>query len=142
MAELKTQKNDASIEDFLASVENPQQRKDAQALFAIFQQATIEPPSMWGTSIVGFGQYHYKSTRSTQEGDWPLTGFSPRKQNISIYIMPGVNKYSDLLKKLGKYKASKGSCLYIKKLSDIDTNVLKEIIRASVADMKRLYPEY
>jgi len=95
---------------------------------------------MWGQSIIGFGKYHYKSTRSKQKGTWPLTGFSPRKQNISIYIMSGFKNKTDLLKKLGKHKTSVG-CLYIKQLSDINESVLKKIIRKSVADMKKRHPK-
>lgn len=91
---------------------------------------------MWGTSIIGFGQYHYKSERSKQEGDWPLGGFSPRKSNLTLYIMPGFDSYADLLSKLGKHKISKG-CLYINKLSDVNLDVLKTIIRTSYEDMKK-----
>jgi hypothetical protein len=94
---------------------------------------------MWGTSMIGYGSYHYKSDRSKQEGDWPLTGFSPRKQQISIYIMPGFAQYQHLLQKLGKYKISSGSCLYIKHLSDIDTKVLEILIADSVKNMREKY---
>lgn len=90
---------------------------------------------MWGTSIVGFGSYHYKSERSSQEGDWPLTGFSPRKQSLTIYVMPGFEHYQELLEKLGKHKTSK-SCLYINKLSDVDMDILKKIIEKSYLHMK------
>jgi len=90
---------------------------------------------MWGSSIIGFGQYHYKSERSTQEGDWPLTGFSPRKQSLTIYVMTGLGNYQELLGKLGKHKISK-SCLYINKLSDIDMSVLRTIIEKSYLHMK------
>ena len=89
--------------------------------------------------MIGYGSYHYKSERSKQEGDWPLTGFSPRKRYIAIYIMSGVNNYKDLLDKLGKHKVSSGSCIYINKIEDIDLNILKKIISSSVADMKRMY---
>jgi Domain of unknown function (DU1801) len=88
--------------------------------------------------MIGFGKYHYKSERSTQEGDWPLTGFSPRKQNLTIYIMPGFKEYGNLMETLGKYKTSV-SCLYVKRLSDIDTKVLTKLIKHSVADMKKRY---
>lgn len=141
MAELKTQKNDASIIDFLNQIEPETKRVDGLALFKIFQEATDEPASMWGESLIGFGQYHYEYERSNQKGDWPLTGFSPRKQNISVYIMPGINKYGELLAKLGKHKVSKGSCLYIKKLSDINISILKELITQSIKDMKKIYPQ-
>jgi hypothetical protein len=112
-------------------------RKDSLHLLKMFSDITKEKPAMWGPSIIGFGTYHYKSERSTQEGDWMLTGFSPRKQNISLYIMPGVSKYKSLLEKLGKHKLSTGSCLYINRLSDIDEKVLKELIKVAYADMKK-----
>lgn len=137
MAELKTQRTNVPVEQFLDSVEDPKRREEGKVLHVLFQESTNEEPAMWGSSIVGYGSYHYKSTRSKQEGDWPLTGFSPRKQNLSLYIMPGFDRYTDLLSKLGKHKTSVG-CLYIKKLVDIDTEVLKELIRRSVADMKEM----
>ena len=139
MAELKTQKNSASVKDFINAVEDEQKRKDAHELVKIFTEVTKEKATMWGTSIIGFGQYHYKSERSKQEGDWPLTGFSPRKQNLTLYIMSGFSEYKDLIKKIGKHKVSGGSCLYIKRLSDIDIDVLKELIKKSVAGMKKKY---
>jgi len=139
MAELKTKKNNASVSKFLTAVENDQKRKDSKELLKIFKEATKMKPKMWGTSIVGFGSYHYKSERSTQEGDWPVTGFSPRKANITVYIMPGFKKYGALLKKIGKHKISGGSCLYIKKLDDIHIPTLKKLIKTSVADMKKIY---
>lgn len=135
MAELKTQKNDASVKDFLSTVKDEQKCNDSFELLKIFTEVTGEKPTMWGSSIVGFGSYHYKSSRSSQEGDWPCTGFSPRKQNLTIYIMPGFDKYKEELGKLGKYKTSV-SCLYVKKLADIDTSVLKNIIKDSAAVMK------
>ena len=138
MAELKTKKTNASVTTFLKSVEHEQRRKDSLALLDIFKEVTKMPPKLWGDSIVGFGEYHYKSERSSQEGDWPLTGFSPRKQNMTVYIMPGFSNYQDLLSKLGKHKTSV-SCIYFTKLENIDTKVLKQIIRKSVADMKKKY---
>ena len=93
---------------------------------------------MWGDSIVGFGEYHYKSERSSQEGDWPLTGFSPRKRNLTVYVMPGFSNYKSLMNKLGRHKSSV-SCIYFNKLEDIDVKVLKQVIRRSVADMKKMY---
>lgn len=138
MAELKTQKNKASVKKFIASVENEQKRKDSEELVKIFEEVTKMKATMWGTSIIGFGSYHYKSERSRQEGDWPLTGFSPRKQNLTIYIMPGFKEYADLLTKIGKHKHSV-SCLYINKLADIDIKVLKKLIKQSVAEMKKRY---
>ena len=139
MGELKTKKNKTSVAKFISSVPDEQKQKDSKELLKIFKEATKEKPTMWGTSIIGFGSYHYKSERSTQEGDWPLTGFSPRKQQISIYIMPGFKNYKGLLKKLGKHKISSGSCLYIKKLEDIDKKVLKKLIKDSVKEMKKRY---
>ncbi|HMR01405.1 MAG TPA: DUF1801 domain-containing protein [Candidatus Gracilibacteria bacterium] len=138
MAELKTQKNKASVKKFIASVENEQKRKDSEELVKIFEEVTKMKATMWGTSIIGFGSYHYKSERSSQEGDWPLTGFSPRKQNLTIYIMPGFKEYQDLLAKLGKHKHSV-SCLYINKLSDIDIKILKKLIKQSITEMKKRY---
>lgn len=137
MAELKTVKNKASVSAFVKAVQDPQRRKDAKELLTIFKKATGMKPAMWGTSIVGYGSYHYKSERSTQEGDWPLTGFSPRKSNLTIYIMPGFKSYGPLLKKLGKHKVSGGSCIYIRKLSDVHVPTLITIIKDSVREMKR-----
>lgn len=139
MAELKTQRTKASAREFLNSFEDEEKRKDALLLLKLMQDATKMKPVMWGSSIVGFGSYHYKSERSSQEGDWPLTGFSPRKANLTIYIMPGFKKYGPLLKKLGKHKISGGSCIYIKKLSDINAEILKKIVVASVKEMKKKY---
>lgn len=139
MAEPKTQKTKESVSAFLETVEDENKRKDSQKLLSVFQEVTGEKAAMWGTSIIGFGQYHYKSERSKQEGDWPLTGFSPRKQNLTIYVMSGFGDQKKLLEKLGKHKISGGSCLYIKRLSDIDLDVLKELIKASVKYMKEKY---
>lgn len=137
MAELKTKKNNASVSAFINSVENEQRRKDAKELLKLFKEVTKMKPKMWGDSIIGFGSYHYKYA-SGQEGDWPLTGFSPRKQTMTIYIMPGFKKYANELKKIGKHKKSV-SCLYVKKIEDIDTKILKKIIKDSVAQMKKNY---
>ena len=138
MAELKTKRTGASVRQFLQSVENEQRRKDGFELLEIFEQATKMSPALWGDSIVGFGEYHYKSERSRQEGDWPLTGFSPRKRNMTVYIMPGFSDYQDLLSKLGSHQTSV-SCIYFSRLENIDVKVLKQIIRRSVADMKKFY---
>jgi len=127
MGELKTLENNASVEDFIARIEPEQKRKDSLALLAMFKKATALAPRMWGASIIGFGKYHYKSERSSQEGDWPLVGFSPRKQNLTLYVMPSTGSIDELLGKLGKHKTSKG-CLYINKLADIDQSVLAQII--------------
>lgn len=139
MAELKTKKTSASPTQFIASVPDEARRADAKELLKLFKDATGMPAKMWGTSIIGFGSYHYKSDRSTQEGDWPLTGFSPRKQNLTVYIMPGFKELSPLLKKLGKHTVSGGSCIYIKHLSDIHQPTLQAIIKKSVAMMKKKY---
>lgn len=136
MAELKTKVNDASVTDFINSVEDEQKRKDAFELLKMFESVTKEKAKMWGTSIIGFGQYHYKSERSSQEGDWPLVGFSPRKQNLTLYVMPSFGNLDDLLKKLGKHTVSKG-CLYIKRLSDVDIEVLRNIVKESFEESKR-----
>ena len=133
MSELKTKLNDASVDDFLAAFPE-ETRKDCYEILKMMKQATKAEPKMWGTSIVGFGSYHYKG-KSGREGDWMLTGFSPRKQNLTLYIMAGFDRYGDLLKKLGKHSTSVG-CLYIKHLSDADNKVLKELITESVKVMK------
>jgi hypothetical protein len=116
--DVKTKVNDASVTDFLNSVTDEQKRKDSLEILKIMKQITKEEPKMWGASIVGFGSYHYKGA-SGREGDWMLTGFSPRKQNLTLYLMHGFDEQKDLLKKLGKHKTSMG-CLYIKKLDDVD----------------------
>ncbi len=139
MAELKTKMNAASVVAFIKKVEDPEKRRDALQLLEIFEKATGMKPAMWGTSIIGFGSYHYKSERSAQEGDWPLTGFSPRKANLTIYIMSGAKKYASVLKKLGKHKISGGSCIYISKLSDIHVPTLSTIIKDSVKEMRKRY---
>lgn len=123
--------------EFINSVTDETKRNDSFKLLGIFTRITGEKPKMWGTSIIGFGQYHYKSERSKQEGDWPLTGFSPRKQNLTLYLMLGPENYSDLLKNLGKHKTSKGSCLYINKLVDVDQKVLENLIKQSFSEMKQ-----
>lgn len=129
MAELKTQATTESVEDFLKKVEPETKRTDAETLFKIFKKVTGEKAVMWGGSIVGFGKYHYKSQKSKQEGDWFLVGFSPRKQNLTLYIMHG-NESNSNLEKLGKHKAG-GGCLYINKLSDIDLTILEDLIEKS-----------
>ncbi len=133
--DLKTKVNDASVERFLNTVKDERVRNDCYEILKIMQQATKEEPKMWGTSIVGFGSYHYKG-KSGREGDWMLTGFSPRKQNLTLYLMGGFEESKELLKKLGKHKTSVG-CLYIKKLDDVDKKVLKELVVASVKRMKQ-----
>ena len=133
MAELKTKQTTESVEKFLNNVADEQRRKDCFQLLEIMKAATNAEPAMWGTSIVGFGryQYAYKSGRSLE---WFVTGFSPRKQDLTLYIMPGLERYPALMKKLGKHKTGK-SCLYIKKLEDVDLPTLKELVRLSVKDL-------
>lgn len=135
MSEAKTRPTDASVEDFLKSVEHPQKREDGFELLEMMKEITNEEPIMWGPSIIGFGSYHYKY-ESGREGDMPLTGFSPRKKSLTVYIMSGFEEYKDLLDKLGKHKIGK-SCLYINKLADVDKNVLKKIIKKSLKRFDR-----
>jgi len=135
MATPKTTVNDASVEDFINQVENDVKKQDSRALLELFSRVTGEKPKMWGSSIIGFGSYHYKSEKSRQEGEWMLTGFSPRKQNLTLYVMPGFGDYQDLLSELGKHKTSVG-CLYINKLADVDLGVLEKLIKKSFAAMK------
>ena len=129
MAEIQTKVNEASVEEFLSKVEGEQKRQDCFEIVKIMKQVTKEEPKMWGPAIIGFGSSHYKY-ESGREGDMPQIGFSPRKQNITLYIGVGDNSDSPLLKKLGKYTTSK-VCLYIKKLADVDRNVLQELIADS-----------
>ena len=136
--ELKTKVNDASVNDFLNGIEDEQKRKDSLEVLALMKEVTGEEPKMWGPSIVGFGSYRYRYA-SGREGDWMLTGFSPRKQNLTIYIMPGFEHYGDLLDRIGKHSTAK-SCLYIKKLADVDTNVLRELVKQSVEVVKQNNP--
>lgn len=137
MAEVKTKENNASVNDFINRIEDPKKRGEAFDLLEIFSEITKEEPKMWGSSIIGFGKYHYKSKRTKREGDWMLTGFSPRKGAFSIYIMPGFEKYGQLLKKLGKHKISSGSCLYVTNLKDVDIKVLRELIKDSFEEFKK-----
>lgn len=138
MAENKTQETDADPADFLATVEDPQKRADCDKLLAMMEKASGEPPKMWGDSLIGFGSYHYKYA-SGREGDFMLTGFSPRKANLSIYIMPGFEPYEDDLSKLGKHKLGR-ACLYVKRLSDIDEKVLERMVKDSIKRMRKMYP--
>ncbi|MGY5859430.1 MAG: DUF1801 domain-containing protein [Candidatus Thorarchaeota archaeon] len=130
MNENKTKPTDVKVEDFLNAVEHPTRKQDGFELLKIMKGITKKKPVMWGPSIVGFGSYHYKYATG-REGDMPMTGFSPRKANLTVYIMPGFDEYGDLLERLGKHKLGK-SCLYINKLADVDIEVLKEIITKSL----------
>jgi hypothetical protein len=134
MAELKTKKNKASVEKFLNSVKDEKKREDSFKILKLMKQITKAEPEMWGTSIIGFGSYHYKYA-SGREGDWFLTGFSPRKQSLTLYLITYLEKNKEILKKLGKYKTGKG-CLYINKLEDVDLKVLKELITTSIKKLK------
>lgn len=129
MAELKTKPTGQSAEEFINSIADDRRRAECLAILELMKQVTGEEPKMWGDSIVGFGSYHYKYA-SGREGDWFLTGFSPRKQNLTLYIMSGFDQYDHLLARLGQVKTGK-SCLYIKKLEDIDLPTLRELVRRS-----------
>jgi hypothetical protein len=134
MAQLKTQPNKGDVTEFLNSVENDTKREDSFTILELMKEATGEEPVMWGDSIIGFGTYHYKYA-SGREAEWFLTGFSPRVQNLTLYIMDGFEEYDDLLGKLGKHSTGK-SCLYVKRLENIDLEILKEMVEKSVAHMK------
>jgi nucleoid DNA-binding protein len=139
MAELKTRETTESVSAFLDRVADEGRREDCRAVVDIMQSVTKEKPRMWGTSIVGFGRYRYKY-KSGREGEWMITGFSPRKGDLTLYIFGGFDKFSDLIPNLGKYKTA-GSCLYIKKLSDVDVKVLRKLVTKSVKLMapKRIH---
>ena len=139
-AKLKTTQNEKSIINFIASVENEQRRKDANTLLKLFNLVTGMKPKMWGTSIIGYGRYEYKY-ESGREGEFMMTGFSPRKANSTIYIMPGYQDLSEMLEQLGKHKTGK-SCLYINKLTDVDLDVLEEIIKFGLVYMRSKYKTY
>ena len=135
MAELKTKPNKKSVQKFLDSVTGKQKREDSFKILKIMKDITGEEPVMWGDAIIGFGSYHYKY-KSGREGDWFLIGFSPRKQNLTLYIMSGLKRYDDMLESLGKFKTSK-VCLYINKLEDVNLNILKKIIKSSVTTLSK-----
>jgi hypothetical protein len=137
MAELKTKSNNDSVAEFLNNLDDPKRQEDCKNIMKIMESLTGEKPRMWGSSIIGFGTYHYKYA-SGHEGDWFKTGFSPRKQNLTLYIMSGFEEYDDLMNRLGKYKNGK-SCIYIKQIEDIDQEVLKELIAASLIMLENRY---
>jgi len=139
MAELKTKLNDASVEAFLNGIEDETKRKDSFTILEMMQEVTGAEPKMWGASIIGFGHSRYKYA-SGREGDWMLTGFSPRKQNLTLYIMGGFEPHEAIMAKLGKHACGKG-CLYIKKLKDVDLATLRELIKASVDHMTKTAAE-
>ena len=134
MAEAKTQPTNQNVKEFLNQIQEPERRADCFEIVKIMEKITGEKPTMWGPSIVGFGSYHYKYA-SGREGDWPMTGFSPRKKDLTLYIMMGFEKHADLMEKLGKHSTSK-SCLYIKRLSDIHLPTLKKLVKVSLKDLK------
>ena len=133
MAELKTKPNDQDVEAFLNSVKDEKKRQACFTVLQIMEQATGAKATMWGDSIVGFGTYRYKYA-SGREGEWMLTGFSPRKRNLTLYIMSGFDEYDELLGNLGKYKTGK-SCLYINKLDDVNLKLLTDLVDQSVRHM-------
>jgi hypothetical protein len=130
MSELKTKPTRESAEVFLDNIENQTRKKDGKKLFEIFKEVTKEEPVMWGSSIIGFGSYDYK-TKSNRKGTWFKSGFSPRKRNLTLYVGYDVEKYREELDKLGKHRTGKG-CVYINKLSDVDLDVIKDIIAKSM----------
>jgi hypothetical protein len=127
MAELKTQRTDASVAEFLAGVADPRRRAEAEAVCALMTEETGVEPAMWGTSIVGFGSYDYRYG-SGRTGTWPAVGLSPRKANLTVYLSAGFDEYADLLARLGRHSTGK-SCLYLTKLSDVDLDALRELVR-------------
>jgi hypothetical protein len=139
MAEIKTKQTGANVGEFINSfADTEQKKKDSFGLLKLMQDFTGYEPKMWGPSIIGFGQYHYKSERSSQEGDWPLVGFSPRKSAISLYVYSGCSGQDELLKELGKFKMGK-SCIYIKKLSDINQETLKKLMKTTIDFLRSKY---
>ncbi|MBV9964030.1 MAG: DUF1801 domain-containing protein [Parafilimonas sp.] len=137
MAEIKTKQTDKNVVKFLDTISDETKRKDSFEIIELMQEVTGLPPKMWGTSIIGFGSYHYKY-ESGHEGDMCIIGFSPRKNNIAIYGMGGEERNKDLLAALGKHKTGKG-CLYINKLSDVNADVLKNIFKASFEYLNKKY---
>ena len=138
MAENRTRETDKSVQAFLESVEDERKRADSFALLQLMQDVTGYEPRMWGDSIVGFGKYHYKYA-SGREGDATLVGFSPRKQNLAVYLMAGFDERDGLLTRLGKHKTGK-ACLYLNRLADVDVTVLRELIQRSVETLRKTYP--
>lgn len=136
MAEIKTKQTNASVDKFINQIPDEARREDCFKIAKMMEEITGCKPKMWGPSIVGFDTYHYKYA-SGHEGDWPIAAFSPRKQDLTVYIMPGFEKYTELMEQLGKHRTGK-SCLYIKRLSDIHVPTLKKLIRHSVKEMKRV----
>jgi hypothetical protein len=138
MSELKTKPTDMSVDEFIASVDHPTRRTDAQTLNQLFKDLTGWQPQMWGPTMIGYGSYHYKY-ETGHKGNMLATGFSPRKTNQVLYVMPGYANFGHILDRLGKHKMGK-SCLYINKLADIDLDVLGELIKAGLRDLAKKYP--
>ena len=138
MAKMKTTPTEASVDAYIDAVEDAQKREDCRAVAAMMAEVTGAPARMWGSSIVGFGSYHYRYA-SGREGDFMETGFAARKRELTLYVMAGFSEYGDLLAKLGKHKTGK-SCLYIKRLADVDEDVLREVVERSVAWIRARYP--
>lgn len=138
MAELETKPTEADVDAFLATLDPPRQ-EDCRTLVALMHEVTGAPPVLWGPSIVGFGRYHYRYPTG-QEGDWFLVGFSPRKKALTLYIMPGFAGYETLMARLGRHTTGQ-SCLYLKRLSDVDADVLREVVSASVSHLRVSYPD-
>ncbi len=136
----KTLRTRASVAKYIAGITPEKRQAEARLLLPLFERATGFKPAMWGSSIIGFGEYHYKYA-SGREGDFLLTGFSPRKAAITIYIMPGFKRYAPLLSKLGKFKTSV-SCLYATRLENIELSILEQLVARSVEDMKDIYPQW
>ena len=136
MSELKTQPNDADVDKFISRIEHPTRKADAKVLLELFRKVTKQTPIMWGDSIIGFGNYSYRNSKG--EYNWLMTGFSPRKSNLTLYVMQVFSTYSDELSTLGKTKNAK-SCLYINKLSDIDLIALEQFLKKVVANMRAKY---
>jgi len=139
VAELKTKENDADVGAFLDAIEDPERRADCKAICAMMQAAAGAPPRMWGKSIVGFGHYDY-TYASGRSGSWMRIGFAPRKRDLTLYIMAGFDAYAELMGSLGKHKTGR-SCLYVKRLADLDADVLRALFEQSLAWMRETYPE-
>ena len=134
MAELKTQRTDGDVEAFLAQIDDERRRADARTVCALMTELAGEPPALWGNSLVGFGSYSY-TYASGRSGEWFAVGFAPRKQSLTVYLMDGFGDYEELLARLGPHKTGK-SCLHVKRLDDVDANVLRELIARSLAHMR------
>jgi len=139
MVEAKTKRNDGDVDAFIDAVENEKRRADCRAVVDLLRRVSGQEPEMWGGSIIGFGSYDYRY-ESGRTGSWPRIGCSPRKQSMTLYIMPGFDRYEEILDRLGKYRTGK-SCLYVNKLEDVDMAVLEELATASLEHMERAYPD-